>query len=240
MPARVGRAAARPRPPVSSTRARWSRSAPRCAAAGSVATLASRWPPAWSSPTAAAPSGSMARAGEELRATGARPRRLARTGVDALTASERRAARLAAEGRSNAQVAQELFVSLKTVETHLTHAYAKLGLTGPGRGACSRTCSSRRGAEWPPPRIPSRSAGVSPLVAVPPPASPAVPASIHVPEARIMFCRPCHERRSARQTRRDSWRAPPRRAIRRSRRRDDHDRAVADQLGAAPRTGTRG
>ena len=71
------------------------------------------------------------RAGEELRAAGARPRRIARTGVDALTPSERRAARLAAEGRSNAEIAQELFVSLKTVETHLTHVYLKLGLTGP-------------------------------------------------------------------------------------------------------------
>ena len=73
----------------------------------------------------------VARAGEELRAAGARPRRIARTGVDALTPSERRAARLAAEGRSNAEIAQELFVSLKTVETHLTHVYLKLGLTGP-------------------------------------------------------------------------------------------------------------
>jgi DNA-binding CsgD family transcriptional regulator len=74
----------------------------------------------------------VARAHEELRATGARPRRLARTGVDALTASERRIARLAAEGRSNSQLAQELFLSPKTVETHLSHVYAKLGLTGPG------------------------------------------------------------------------------------------------------------
>jgi DNA-binding NarL/FixJ family response regulator len=55
-----------------------------------------------------------------------------RTGVDALTASELRVARLAAEGRSNPEVAQELFVSLKTVETHLSHAYAKLRLSGPG------------------------------------------------------------------------------------------------------------
>jgi DNA-binding CsgD family transcriptional regulator/tetratricopeptide (TPR) repeat protein len=74
----------------------------------------------------------VARAGEELRAAGARPRRIVRSGVDALTASELRAARLVCEGRSNAEVAQELFVSLKTVETHLSHAYAKLGLTGAG------------------------------------------------------------------------------------------------------------
>ncbi len=69
---------------------------------------------------------------EELRAAGARPRRFDRTGVEALTASEGRVVRLVAEGRSNSEVAQELFVSLKTVETHLSHAYAKLGLSGAG------------------------------------------------------------------------------------------------------------
>jgi hypothetical protein len=42
--------------------------------------------------------------------------------------------------------------------------------------------------KWPPPQVPPRLAGASPPVAVPPPASPAVPANIHVPEARIMFC----------------------------------------------------
>ena len=73
-----------------------------------------------------------ARADEELRATGARPRRRALTGADALTVSEARVARLVAEGRSNAEVAQELFVSLKTIETHLTNVYSKLGLSGPG------------------------------------------------------------------------------------------------------------
>ena len=56
--------------------------------------------------------------------------RLARSGLDALTASEARVARLVAGGSSNAEVAQELFVSLKTVETHLGRAYAKLGLSG--------------------------------------------------------------------------------------------------------------
>ena len=79
-----------------------------------------------------------ARALEELRAAGARPRRIVRTGLDALTASELRTARLVAQGRPNAEVAQSLFVSLKTVETHLSHAYAKLGLAGPGaRGRLS-------------------------------------------------------------------------------------------------------
>ncbi len=74
----------------------------------------------------------MARAGEELRAAGARPRRVARSGLDALTASELRVARLAATGRPNVAIAQELYVSRKTVETHLSHAYMKLGLSGQG------------------------------------------------------------------------------------------------------------
>lgn len=50
------------------------------------------------------------------------------TGVEALTPSERRIATMAAEGLSSPQIAQALFVSLKTVETHLGHAYAKLGI----------------------------------------------------------------------------------------------------------------
>lgn len=68
------------------------------------------------------------RSREELAATGARPRRLALTGVEALTASERRVAQMAAEGHRNREIAQELFVSTKTVETHLAHAYEKLGI----------------------------------------------------------------------------------------------------------------
>jgi len=76
--------------------------------------------------------GTAALAVEELRAAGARPRRPERTGVEALTASEARVARLVAGGRTNADAAQELFVSLKTIETHLTRIYAKLGLSGPG------------------------------------------------------------------------------------------------------------
>jgi len=67
------------------------------------------------------------RASRELRAAGARPRRLALMGSDALTPAERRVAKLAAEGLINAQIAETLFVSEKTVEGHLTRVYHKLG-----------------------------------------------------------------------------------------------------------------
>jgi DNA-binding CsgD family transcriptional regulator len=78
-----------------------------------------------------------ARAREELVTAGARPRRDALHGRDALTASELRTAQLAAEGRTNREIAQTLFVSLRTVETHLTHAYQKLAIRSRGalRGA---------------------------------------------------------------------------------------------------------
>ena len=64
----------------------------------------------------------------ELRATGARPRRRLLTGLESLTASERRVATLAAEGGSNRDIAQTLFVTPKTVEVHLSNAYRKLGI----------------------------------------------------------------------------------------------------------------
>ena len=69
-----------------------------------------------------------ARARQELVTAGARPRRDALRGRDALTASELRTAQLAADGRTNREIAQALFVSLRTVETHLTHTYQKLGI----------------------------------------------------------------------------------------------------------------
>ncbi len=69
------------------------------------------------------------RARAELVASGARPRRARSTGPEALTPSELRVARLAAEGRTNNEVAQALFVTPKTVDTHLTHVYAKLEIT---------------------------------------------------------------------------------------------------------------
>ena len=67
------------------------------------------------------------RARDELRAIGARPRRERLTGIESLTPSELGVARLAAEGLTNRQIAQALFVSTKTVGTHLGHVYDKLG-----------------------------------------------------------------------------------------------------------------
>jgi DNA-binding CsgD family transcriptional regulator len=66
------------------------------------------------------------RASSELLVSGARPRRQRMTGRDALTPSERRIATMANEGLSNRQIAQTLFLSMKTVEMHLSHAYSKL------------------------------------------------------------------------------------------------------------------
>ena len=65
----------------------------------------------------------------DLIAAGARPRRAALTGPDALTAGERRVAALAADGASNRQIAEHLFITQATVETHLRHAFRKLGIT---------------------------------------------------------------------------------------------------------------
>ncbi len=71
----------------------------------------------------------VAAAAAELEATGARRPNLRTSGVDALTPSERRVARMAASGQSNREIAQALFVTRKTVEVHLTSAYRKLGIT---------------------------------------------------------------------------------------------------------------
>jgi DNA-binding CsgD family transcriptional regulator len=74
----------------------------------------------------AAPVSELARS--ELRAAGSRPRRDALRGVGSLTPSERRVADLAATGRTNRDIAQELYVTPKTVEVHLSNAYRKLGI----------------------------------------------------------------------------------------------------------------
>jgi ATP/maltotriose-dependent transcriptional regulator MalT len=69
------------------------------------------------------------RAHTELLATGARPRRLVLTGIEALTASERRVAEMATDGLGNREIAQALFVSEKTIERHLSNAYRKLDIS---------------------------------------------------------------------------------------------------------------
>lgn len=69
------------------------------------------------------------RARTEMQAAGARPRRHAESGVESLTASQRRVAELAARGLTTRQIAEALFVSPKTVEFHLRHAYRKLDVS---------------------------------------------------------------------------------------------------------------
>ncbi|WP_121747704.1 AAA family ATPase [Streptomyces sp. E2N166] len=68
----------------------------------------------------------LATAGEALRESGARGAVTARTGSGALTGSERRIAELAADGRTNTEIADLLHLARRTVETHLTSTYRKL------------------------------------------------------------------------------------------------------------------
>jgi DNA-binding CsgD family transcriptional regulator len=85
----------------------------------------------------------------ELAASGVRIRRARLTGAESLTPSERRIADMAADGNSNAEIAQALFVTVKTVEMHLTHVYRKLDIPGRGElrralGGCSRLVTPDR------------------------------------------------------------------------------------------------
>ena len=83
------------------------------------------------------------RANDELAATGAHPRTILLSGLDALTASERRVAQMAAEEMSNKEIAQALFVTVKTVEQHLGRVYRKLDI-GSRRAARRSTRRSRK------------------------------------------------------------------------------------------------
>lgn len=90
---------------------------------------------------------------QELAATGARPRTAMVTGRDTLAASERRVAQLALENLSNKDIAQTLFVTVKTVEVHLGRVYRKLEI-GSRRQLTSELLSTDQpqGLNAPPPR----------------------------------------------------------------------------------------
>ena len=110
------RAAARARQHAGLRWAAASRRARRCA-------------PRWPTPT---PPGAVLlaeRARRELVATGLRPRQAALEGAAALTPRQRQICELAAAGKGNRAIAQELFLSIKTVETHLAAGYRKLGVS---------------------------------------------------------------------------------------------------------------
>src|SRR5215831_2947165 len=79
------------------------------------------------------------RARDELLAAGARPRRDLLTGPGALTPAEHRIAALAAAGHTNREIAERLYITLRTVETHLTHAFQKLQITTRAQLADSMT-----------------------------------------------------------------------------------------------------
>ncbi|MDT0352416.1 LuxR C-terminal-related transcriptional regulator [Pseudonocardia charpentierae] len=69
------------------------------------------------------------RAEQELAACGLAPAKRNALDPSRLTAQELAVARLVAVGMSNRHVASELFISIKTVQFHLTHVYAKLGVS---------------------------------------------------------------------------------------------------------------
>lgn len=64
---------------------------------------------------------------DELLASGARPRSAVLSGFEALTPSERRIAELAANGLTNREIAETLFLTRNTVQWHLRHICRKLG-----------------------------------------------------------------------------------------------------------------
>jgi len=67
---------------------------------------------------------------ERLRGLGARGRKAvgAALGLTSLSRRERQVAQLAAEGRTASEIAKQLFIGRRTVESHLAHVYAKLGV----------------------------------------------------------------------------------------------------------------
>lgn len=91
------------------------------------------------------------RAHDELAATGEKVRRHTPIGVESLTPSERRVAELAADGMTNRQIAQTRFLTVKTIETHLSSVYDKLGIRSRRELPAALRESSSRAARSPSP-----------------------------------------------------------------------------------------
>jgi DNA-binding CsgD family transcriptional regulator len=89
------------------------------------------------------------RAHTELVAAGARPRRIATSGVESLTARERRIAEMAATGLTNREIAQALFVTPKTVEVHLHGSFQKLRIQSRSQLAGALVSGSERSRSRP-------------------------------------------------------------------------------------------
>jgi DNA-binding CsgD family transcriptional regulator len=85
------------------------------------------------------------RARKELEAAGSRPRRSALFGTEALTTRERQVAELAAGGMSNREIAESLYVTLKTVEWHLCHTFRKLEVSSRHELAALMTSEKANG-----------------------------------------------------------------------------------------------
>jgi DNA-binding CsgD family transcriptional regulator len=81
------------------------------------------------------------RARSELRAAGEASQQRSRRTLDVLTAQELQIVQLVAEGLSNREIGQKLYLSRRTVESHLYRAYPKLGIT-------SRAQLPRVVSEW--------------------------------------------------------------------------------------------
>jgi DNA-binding CsgD family transcriptional regulator len=80
--------------------------------------------------------------------SGARPRGRPRRGAGALTAAERRVSELASRGATNPEIAAALFVTVKTVETHLSRCYRKLGISSRSQLPAGLVSDE----DWPTPR----------------------------------------------------------------------------------------